>query len=444
MQLGIAPQIAALETLLYPSSGQLIANDALQAVGTLEIAPLEDAADAVRLEQPARRARCGSRTSASPRRRSTRTSTRLRAKVSLSLRVLSVDDLGFDHKGGALYLIYQQNEGAARPARARRRAAVARPDGDPMTTDKFSPDQPLSADVRSPRSRWPTAARSPTSVAGSCRRRSPSPSCASTSCATATGSTTSPRSTSATRSSSGGSPTPTAPSRRSELTDEVGRRLRITLPAGVPGTDESSPADDRHHEGRPHAARRTDGRRCPRRASSWTRSQSVEVTSGDGRAGPASSSTFTHLERLAAPHPPAGRGERVAARPAGDPRRDRQRHPDVLADGVITRQEITPGRRPGTSTLTITGEDLTTVMDRQEFNGLPYPAMPAEARVALIVAKYAMYGIVPLVDPVVLPGHPDPGPADPVARGHGPRRTSTGSPPTSATSSTSTRVRCPG
>ena len=32
----------------------------------------------------------------------------LRAKVSLSMRVLSVDDLGFDHKGGALYLIYQQ------------------------------------------------------------------------------------------------------------------------------------------------------------------------------------------------------------------------------------------------------------------------------------------------------------------------------------------------
>jgi hypothetical protein len=32
----------------------------------------------------------------------------LRAKVSLSMRVLSVDDLGFDTKGGALYLMYQQ------------------------------------------------------------------------------------------------------------------------------------------------------------------------------------------------------------------------------------------------------------------------------------------------------------------------------------------------
>ncbi len=73
--------------------------------------------------------------------------------------------------------------------------------------------------------------------------------------------------------------------------------------------------------------------------------------------------------------------------------------PDVLADGVITRQEITPGQAPGVSTLTVTGEDLTTVMDRQEFNGLPYPAMPAEARVALIIAKYAMYGMIPLVIP---------------------------------------------
>lgn len=82
--------------------------------------------------------------------------------------------------------------------------------------------------------------------------------------------------------------------------------------------------------------------------------------------------------------------------------------PDVLADGVITRQEVSPGSRPGSSTLTITGEDLTTLMDRQEFNGIPYPAMPAELRVALIVAKYAMYGIVPLVIPSFFPDIPIP------------------------------------
>jgi hypothetical protein len=81
--------------------------------------------------------------------------------------------------------------------------------------------------------------------------------------------------------------------------------------------------------------------------------------------------------------------------------------PNVLADGIITRQEIAPAQG-GYSTLTITGEDLTTVMDRQEFTGIPYPAMPAEARVALICAKYAMFGIVPMVIPAILPDIPIP------------------------------------
>jgi hypothetical protein len=82
--------------------------------------------------------------------------------------------------------------------------------------------------------------------------------------------------------------------------------------------------------------------------------------------------------------------------------------PNVIADGVITRQEVTPGQTPGVSTLTVTGKDLTQVMDETEFNGLPYPAMPAEARVALIVAKYAMYGIVPLVVPSLFQDIPIP------------------------------------
>jgi hypothetical protein len=34
----------------------------------------------------------------------------IRAKVSLGLRVLSVDDLGFRHKGGSLYMAYQQQK----------------------------------------------------------------------------------------------------------------------------------------------------------------------------------------------------------------------------------------------------------------------------------------------------------------------------------------------
>jgi hypothetical protein len=73
--------------------------------------------------------------------------------------------------------------------------------------------------------------------------------------------------------------------------------------------------------------------------------------------------------------------------------------PHVLADGVVTRQEVSGANETGQATLTVTGEDLTAVMDQQEFSGLPYPAMPAEARVAVIVAKYALFGMIPLVIP---------------------------------------------
>ena len=73
--------------------------------------------------------------------------------------------------------------------------------------------------------------------------------------------------------------------------------------------------------------------------------------------------------------------------------------PNVLMDGVITQTQVTPGGKPGQSTLTVTGEDLTKVMDLQDFSGIPYPAMPAEARIALIIAKYAIFGMIPLVIP---------------------------------------------
>ena len=70
--------------------------------------------------------------------------------------------------------------------------------------------------------------------------------------------------------------------------------------------------------------------------------------------------------------------------------------PEVLCDGVITRQELAPSNTPGGSKLTITGEDLSVLMDLVDLTGdIPFPAMPLLARVALIVAKYAAFGIVP-------------------------------------------------
>lgn len=82
--------------------------------------------------------------------------------------------------------------------------------------------------------------------------------------------------------------------------------------------------------------------------------------------------------------------------------------PTVLMDGLITRQEITGGNEPGQSRLTITGEDLTVAMDKQDMSGLPYPAMPPAARVALIVARYGLYGMLPLVIPSLFEDIPIP------------------------------------
>jgi len=82
--------------------------------------------------------------------------------------------------------------------------------------------------------------------------------------------------------------------------------------------------------------------------------------------------------------------------------------PQALMDGVMTNQQVTPGSQPGHSTLTITGEDLTKVMDLVDFSGIPYPAMPPEARVALIIAKYAVFGMIPLVIPSLFPDLPIP------------------------------------
>ncbi len=78
--------------------------------------------------------------------------------------------------------------------------------------------------------------------------------------------------------------------------------------------------------------------------------------------------------------------------------------PQVLIDGVVTRTQVLPGADARHTTLQVTGDDLTSVMTRLEFSGvpgLPFPAMPAEAIVALLLAKYAFLGIVPLVVPSI-------------------------------------------
>jgi hypothetical protein len=72
--------------------------------------------------------------------------------------------------------------------------------------------------------------------------------------------------------------------------------------------------------------------------------------------------------------------------------------PQVIADGVVTRHEVSPSNEPGQSKLTLTGEDLSVLMGVVEMK-LPYPAMPDAARILIILGKYAMFGIVPAVIP---------------------------------------------
>jgi hypothetical protein len=77
--------------------------------------------------------------------------------------------------------------------------------------------------------------------------------------------------------------------------------------------------------------------------------------------------------------------------------------PHVLMDGMVTRQELTPSNEPGQSTLTITGEDLSVLMDIVEMPFMRYPAMTSIAQIYLILAKYAAFGIVPVAIPPFLP-----------------------------------------
>lgn len=84
--------------------------------------------------------------------------------------------------------------------------------------------------------------------------------------------------------------------------------------------------------------------------------------------------------------------------------------PHVLMDGVTTKIQVSGGGSSGQSNLTVTGLDLTELMQKNllDLSGLPYPGMPAEARVALIIAKYAMFGMIPLVIPRFFPDIPLP------------------------------------
>lgn len=104
---GLHPQIAAIESLVHPASSDLFAANAVAGSGSLEIAPAMSPLSIfvfgpnrivpVRITELSITEEAFD-TALNP----------IRAKLSLGLRVLSVDDIGFDSKGGGLFMSYLQ------------------------------------------------------------------------------------------------------------------------------------------------------------------------------------------------------------------------------------------------------------------------------------------------------------------------------------------------
>jgi len=81
---------------------------------------------------------------------------------------------------------------------------------------------------------------------------------------------------------------------------------------------------------------------------------------------------------------------------------------EVLMDGIITKQDLTPDSKPGKSMLTITGIDLTALMDFLDLTGIPYPALPEFLIVEAVLAKYLVLGVIPLALPASIPNFQNP------------------------------------
>jgi hypothetical protein len=117
---GLHPQIAALELLVQPTSQALQTNDALSRAGVLEVLPIQ--APLTLFVWGKNRVVPVRITDLSVTEEAFDANLNpIRAKVSLGLRVLSVDDLGFDNRGGTLYMGYLRS----REAMAQRAGSVA-------------------------------------------------------------------------------------------------------------------------------------------------------------------------------------------------------------------------------------------------------------------------------------------------------------------------------
>jgi hypothetical protein len=89
---------------------------------------------------------------------------------------------------------------------------------------------------------------------------------------------------------------------------------------------------------------------------------------------------------------------------------------ESLIDGVVTNVETLPGEG-GVSKLVVKGKDMSALMDFIDLSGIPYPAMPPAVRVLLVLAKYAAFGVIPLVIPSIVEDLPIPVQRIPQQRG---------------------------
>jgi hypothetical protein len=115
---GLHAQLAALEVIAYPTSTQLQTLNAQAQSGTLEVAPIE--APLLVFVWSAQRILPVRLTELSVTEEAFDPNLNpIRAKASLGLRVLNVNDTGFAHKAGGLFMAYLQNkEQLARRSRA--------------------------------------------------------------------------------------------------------------------------------------------------------------------------------------------------------------------------------------------------------------------------------------------------------------------------------------
>ncbi len=106
---GIQPQLAALETVIYPTSTQLQQANRLAQSGTLEIVPM-DAPLTLFVWSKERVVPVKITEFSITEEMFDSNLNPIRAKVSLGLRVLTIDDIDFASVAGSIYLTYQQRK----------------------------------------------------------------------------------------------------------------------------------------------------------------------------------------------------------------------------------------------------------------------------------------------------------------------------------------------